>query len=172
MEPLLRLVTSHSATITLALLLAVVVLGISVAYQTVRLNRVSRNWRDLMRGAKGTNLEDVLAEHLAERRVLREAVAALEQRSEVLEKKMMSSLRYVGMVRYDAYDDVGATQSWSMALYDERGNGAVVSCLYGRNDCRVYSKLLDGGKADRNLTGEEQAAIEAAARGNRTVVRA
>ncbi|MCC7103201.1 MAG: DUF4446 family protein [Fimbriimonadaceae bacterium] len=172
MEPLLRLVSSHNAALTLALLLACAVLGVSVGLQTLRLNRTTRNWRDLMRGAKGTNLEVVLEEHLAERRVLREAVAQLEQRADTLEKKMTGSLRYVGMVRYDAYEDVGATQSWSMAFYDERGNGAVVSCLYGRNDCRVYSKLLDGGKADRNLTGEEQAAIEAAARGARTVVRA
>lgn len=172
MEPLLRLAAQHSAAINLVLLLAVAVLGISAILQTLRLKRAMSRWQDLMRGAKGANLEAILEEHLTDRRVLKEAVSELEDRAATLEKKMATSLRYVGMVRYDAYEDVGAAQSWTMALYDERGNGAVISCLYGRNDCRVYSKLLDGGKADRNLTGEEQAAIEAAARGNRTVVRA
>lgn len=125
-----------------------------------------------MRGSNGQSLEALLKEHLDERRRLQGAVSTLEQRTNVLDKKMSASLRYVGMVRYDAFEDVGATQSWSMAFYDEQGNGAVISCLYGRTDCRVYSKVLEGGKADRSLTGEEQAAIEAAGRGGRSVVRA
>ncbi len=172
MDTLTRLISDNNALVTLALLSAVLVLAIMVTVLMRRLNSVTKKWADLMRGQSGEGLDGILNEHLVERRRLETAVAALETRANVSEKKMASTIRYIGVVRYDAFADVGGTQSWSMAFYDETGNGAVISCLYGRTDCRVYSKVLEGGKADRSLTGEEQAAIEAAARGGRSVVRA
>lgn len=172
METLSRLLNENAALVHLVGLSGILALSLIVTLQGLRLRQMRQQWKDLLTGSTGASLEAQLAEHLTERRRLQASVDALEQKAQTLEKKTSASVRYIGMVRYDAFADVGATQSWSLAFYDEQGNGAVISCLYGRTDCRVYSKILEGGKADRNLTGEEQAAIEAAARGNRTVVRA
>ncbi len=76
---------------------------------------------------------------------------------------MESAKRYVGLVRYDAFSDVGGQQSFALAVYDERGDGFVISSLVGRSDCRVFSKSISRGKADRELTAEEQKAVEEAA---------
>ncbi|HVL40209.1 MAG TPA: DUF4446 family protein, partial [Fimbriimonadaceae bacterium] len=80
-----------------------------------------------------------------------------------LEEKVAGAKRHVGLVRYDAFEDVGGSQSFALAIYDDKGNGAVITSLVGRTDCRVYCKPLLNGRSERNLSQEEQRAIEAAA---------
>jgi hypothetical protein len=86
-------------------------------------------------------------------------VQDIEGRVTGLERKVQKSKRHVGLVRYDAFPDIGGHQSFAIAIYDDNGDGAVVSSIIGRADCRVYGKPILNGKAERNLTNEEQQAI-------------
>lgn len=76
---------------------------------------------------------------------------------------MSTSKRHLGLVRFDAFEDVGGSQSFALALYDDHGNGAVLNGLIGRTDCRVYCKPLVSGRSDRTLSQEESRAVEEAA---------
>jgi len=79
-----------------------------------------------------------------------------------LEEKFSSSLQHVSVVRYNAFDDVGSDLSFSVAVLDERGNGFVISSLYGRNETRTFAKPVKGGKSEYKLSNEEVAAIRKA----------
>lgn len=105
----------------------------------------------------------MLEEHLYERRDTLEKLRSAEARIAQLENKMETSKRHLGLVRYDAFDDVGGTQSFALAIYDDLGDGAVITSLVGRADCRVYGKALNRGRSERSLSREEQLAIEDAA---------
>ncbi|MFX8992128.1 DUF4446 family protein, partial [Acinetobacter baumannii] len=63
----------------------------------------------------------------------------------------------------DAFQDVGGEQSFALAIYDDDGNGALITGLIGRTDSRIYCKPIKSGETDRQLTSEEIAAIDAAA---------
>jgi hypothetical protein len=56
-------------------------------------------------------------------------------------------------------EDVGGQQSFALAIYDDRGDGTVLSSIIGRADCRVFAKPIAGGKSERALSNEEQQAI-------------
>ena len=86
----------------------------------------------------------------------------LVRRIEDLERRIKSAKRYAGVVRFDAFDDIGGEQSFALAIYDEEGNGAIVTSLVGRDSCRVFCKKLAGGDAEQELSTEERKAIEAA----------
>ena len=75
---------------------------------------------------------------------------------------MEKAKSHLGLVRYDAFEDVGGNQSFALALYDDNGDGMIINGLIGRTDCRVYAKPLVGGRSDRNLSQEERRAIEEA----------
>ena len=75
-----------------------------------------------------------------------------------------SALRHVGVVRYDAFGDMGGRLSFSAAIYDDRGDGLVVSSINGRSETRTYAKALVDLRSDHNLSPEEQQAIDAARR--------
>jgi hypothetical protein len=129
-----------------------------------RLRQMQGRWAILMQASDGSTLEKLLEDHLYERRDTLEKLRAAESRIAELEAKMETSKRHLGLVRYDAFDEVGGTQSFALAVYDDLGDGAVINSLVGRADCRVYGKALNRGRSERSLSREEQLAIEEAAR--------
>lgn len=122
-------------------------------------------WENLSSGLSVGNLEQILQQQLRHASSIDEEIHVVKERLTTAETKLKSSKRYVGLVRYDAFDDVGGGQSFSMAVFDEEGDGAVVTSQVGRMDCRVFGKLLRGGRSDTNLTTEEEQAIEEAVAG-------
>ena len=71
-------------------------------------------------------------------------------------------LHQVGVVRFDAFEDVGGEQSFAAALLDSSKNGIVLSSLYGRQDSRLYAKGIANGEGDRALSDEERRALDEA----------
>jgi hypothetical protein len=75
------------------------------------------------------------------------------------------SLHRVGLVRYQAYHDVGGDHSFSLALLDAEGAGVVINSLYHRDRCRVYAKPVRDWASPITLTVEEAEAIRRAREG-------
>ena len=138
------------------------VLAALVVVQGLRLRTIARKWAELMNGSTGGNIEKLLQDHVKTLVSVDGRLDSSESRLNTLESKMESSKRYLGLVRFDAFEDVGGQQSFALAIYDERGDGTVVTSMVGRTDCRVYAKEIKGGRAGRDLSREEQGAIEAA----------
>jgi hypothetical protein len=90
---------------------------------------------------------------------LRDLEALSERQGEITERGLASALRFQGMVRYDAYRDMGGQQSWSIALLDQHKTGAVVTSLHARDHARVYLKELREGVPSQRLSPEEQRAV-------------
>jgi hypothetical protein len=105
-----------------------------------------------------------------------EAVGVLLARIERLEKaarvlnatdkrqqlQIEAGVRRVGLLRYDAFEDVGGRLSFSCALLDEHGNGVVLTSINGRQETRVYAKPVTAGTSSYNLSSEEGEAIRQA----------
>lgn len=127
--------------------------------QTRKLRSV---WADLLTGTDGARVEGMIRDQLRLSREIKDELHATVDRVRVLEDKMRQSKRFVGVVRYNAFEDVGADQSFSLAVYDDEGNGAVLTSQVGRQVCRVFGKQIYAGKSDYPLSEEEQRAIEAA----------
>jgi hypothetical protein len=92
-----------------------------------------------------------------------------ESRIEELAAKMAAHIeeshffvRYVGLVRYDAFDDIAGQQSYSMCLLDDHRNGVVLTYLTAKASTRSYAVAIKGGEAHRKLSDEEGQAMEIA----------
>lgn len=160
MDSLLQTLSQHSSEVLIVLIVLLLALGATTWSLARRVKRMNNRWRDLLDGAKGDNLERLLYDHLRERMQIQNQIDGLADQVRVLEEKMTGTKRHLGLVRYDAFEDVGGSQSFAMALYDDRGDGALVTSLIGRSDCRVYCKPLIGGRSERSLSQEEQRAIQ------------
>jgi hypothetical protein len=71
----------------------------------------------------------------------------------------LTALRHVGVVRYDAFGDMGGRLSFSAAVFDARGDGFVLTSINGRSETRTYAKGLAGLRSEQTLSPEEQQAI-------------
>ena len=86
---------------------------------------------------------------------LRNRVAALEAAS-------AGALQHVGFVRFNAFADVGSELSYALAAIDDRGNGFLISSIYSREEVRSYAKAVRGFTTDKDLSAEEQRALDMA----------
>lgn len=72
------------------------------------------------------------------------------------------AVQRVGLVRFDAFEDMGGQLSFAVALLDAAGDGVVLSSINGRSETRVYAKQVERGSSRHNLSGEEEEAIRRA----------
>ena len=93
---------------------------------------------------------------------LEKAVRSLHATSKRQEAAIASTVRNVGLLRYDAFEDVGGRLSFSCALLDDHGTGVVLTSINGRQETRVYAKPVTAGTSSYNLSTEEQEAIRQA----------
>jgi hypothetical protein len=75
---------------------------------------------------------------------------------------LLRTVQRVGLVRYDAFDDMGGHLSFSAALLDGSGNGLVITSINGRQDTRCYAKPVESWTSTHNLSEEEEQAIQRA----------
>lgn len=162
MQSVLNSISQHSTTLLLACMLMLVVMGVVCFVMVSRTRKLQSRLTSLLDGARGETLERMLYDHLRERVNLQDTVDGIAARLAETENKVGTAKRHVGLVRYDAFDDVGGNQSFALAIFDDHGDGALITSLVGRADCRVYCKPLLAGRSERNLSQEEQRAIQEA----------
>lgn len=118
--------------------------------------------KKLFRGKKAGDLEEVmqaLAEDLKNLHISREKT---ENYLKEVEKRLKKSLKQVGIVRFNPFGagpGQGSNQSFSIALLDEYGDGAVISALYMRDNIKIYAKPVTEYKSEYSLSEEENEAI-------------
>jgi hypothetical protein len=93
---------------------------------------------------------------------LPEDVVGLRQEVAALKAEAAGAFRHLGIVRYDAFGDVGGRLSWSLALLDESGDGVVLTSIHGRSEARSYAKSVSGWASEQQLSPEEETALESA----------
>lgn len=156
----------YAGWLLLFLLVAIVGIVIILVRFSLVLNGTRSKFSQLLNTNSSQNVEEMLLEHLKERQELRKHIEQLDERVITLERKIQKSKRHVGLVRYDAFADIGGNQSFTLAVYDDNGDGAILSSIVGRADNKVYGKHLTNGKTGHSMTEEEQAAILDAVKGS------
>lgn len=79
-----------------------------------------------------------------------------------LESAVPGAMSRMGLIQFQAFDDVGGGQSSALALLDAAGSGVVITALHARVGTRIYVKRVIQGRGEGTLGEEESAAIAAA----------
>lgn len=89
-----------------------------------------------------------------------ERIKDMERRLNGVDAALLSAIRYVGVVRFNAFEDSGGAQSFVVALLNSERSGVVLSGLHSRTDTRVYAKPVQRGVSRYALSTEESKALE------------
>lgn len=155
-------VTEYNVYILLGLAALTIILLIYTLSISLRVSRVTKRRSSRIGDGQVGEIVDSLTD-------LSNAISNVERRLEDivsrqdgLDKAMSSCFQKVGLVRFNAFEDVGGEQSFSVALLDARNNGVVMSSIYGRQDSRTYIKGITNGEGERSLSQEETKALKQA----------
>ena len=144
----------------------VLLLIIWVALLSVALRNQGRGKKKALEAIKADKdilvvLNNLLAEVDQINKKQNRVTATTNEHQEVLS----TVIRHVGVIRYDAFSEVGGSLSFSTALLDDNGDGLVLSAITGRSESRVYAKPISERESTHNLSKEEQMAIKQALKG-------
>lgn len=154
--------SSLSPQNTLFLILAILtVIGLILLILNIRLFMTGRQYRRLMKGTRGANLEALLKETLEICEGMRGRLKQLEDGTSGLIASQDASLQGVGFVRFNAFSDRG-DMSFALALLNRHGDGVVFCCISSRDDCRLYARQVVHGVSTVPLSNEEKEAIQKA----------
>ncbi|HPZ92289.1 MAG TPA: DUF4446 family protein [Bacillota bacterium] len=153
------LIVEDPMNILIVLFIAATAFFIVLNFQ---LSKVLRTYRKLLDGVQGENLEKVLGEYVKRIERAERKQEALEDFIEDVHRQSQRYLQGVGVVRFDAFDDIGGRQSFALALLNGKGDGLVITSLYGREESRVYAKPIKGGASEYALSKEEETAVQEA----------
>ncbi len=72
------------------------------------------------------------------------------------------SLKKIGLVNFDAFDDVKGKLSFALAVLNNNNDGFIFTSLYGHNSCNTYVREITGGETPIKLLDEEKDALNEA----------
>ena len=132
-----------------------------------QLHKLLTRYKLLLTGNQGANLEGILLDLGERMKKAEDKLVSMETRINQLEEDATAHLQRWALQRYKAFANVGGDQSFSVVLLDRKGDGVMLSSIYGRDESRVYAKSISGGKANYPLSDEEQQVLAAALEGRK-----
>lgn len=119
-------------------------------------------WRNFMKTPIGNNIEETISQIKIDLKNLHTHGENTDKYLENINTRMNDTVRGVGIVRYDAFNDVGGKQSFAITWLSEHGNGVIISSIYSRTRMNVYTRPIKSFKPEIELSAEESASLEQA----------
>ena len=139
-----------------------VIILILFAALIVHYRRLDRAYDIFMRGADAESLEGTILEMDDELKDLRSEDRANKDAIRVLNKNQRASMQKFGLVRYNAFREMGGNMSFALAALDYTNSGFVLNTVHSREGCYLYVKEVDCGQTTVLLSAEEKEALEKA----------
>ena len=140
------------AFIFLFMLILFVVLFILYVNVTMKYNRLKNSYATFMKGKDGKSLEQSLKDKFEEA----EAVLKFTNR------KLETNYQKVGIVKYDAFNEMGGKLSFALAMLDGNDSGWIINAMHSREGCYTYVKEIVKGESYVELAEEEAEALDKA----------
>lgn len=126
--------------------------------------KLKKSYKKFMKGSTAESLEDKLFQISEEQDSLRKVSNKHSREIKELYAKHQSAFQKVGLVKYDAFKEMGGKLSFCLVLLDENDTGILLNSIHNTSGCYCYSKKIKNGKCDIALGEEEQLAIDKATR--------
>ncbi len=143
----------------------VIILLILLIANIVQIKQLKKRYKIFMKGSTARSLEDTLIERLELVDDLVESNATNERNIDIIFKRIANDYQKLGLVKYDAFNEMGGKLSFSLALLNEKNNGFIINAVHSREGCYTYVKEIIDGRSVINLSDEEIQALDRALEG-------
>lgn len=133
------------------------VLSVNLKYQ-----RLKSSYASFMKGKDGKNLEESIFEKFDELDEI--AQMSLKNRQDIkkINEEILDNFQKVGILRYDAFHEMGGKLSFALTLLDGNNNGFIINSMHSREGCYNYIKEIVKGESYIELSEEEAESLERA----------
>lgn len=151
--------------IILGLMLLLLILYIS---SIVKLSKLRKSYSIFMKKlGNGNNIDEMLKQYIDEVERVKKQNGEIISYCERLDTNIENCTQKIGIVRYNAFKDVGSDLSFALALLNEHNDGIVLNGIYARDMSNIYAKTVENGQSKYALSDEEKEAIQRAINGKK-----
>ncbi|TAH68314.1 MAG: DUF4446 family protein [Anaerolineaceae bacterium] len=145
----------------LAVLLIVLLLMTIIIMSKQR--KLNIKYRKFMQGASGKELEEIITERFTEIDSLKYNSMAIHKEITNINENLLTAVQKIGIVKYDAFMEMGGKLSFVLALLDKNNDGFILNSVHSsREGCYTYLKEIIKGESFLELSKEEKNALSRA----------
>ncbi len=146
----------------IGMLAFIIILLIIMITQMVRLSKLAKKYKKFMGGKNAKSLEKDIVGLYEDNKFLKTSMEKNKKDIQTLYRKFEGAFQKVGIVKYDAFNQMGGQLSFSLALLDENDNGFILNSVHSTEGCYSYTKEIKGGLCEISLGDEEKQALDIA----------
>ena len=150
------------AFIFIFLLILIIVLFVLYVNVTMKYNRLKSSYMTFMRGKDGKTLEESMKERFAEVEAILKYTKQNRLDIQKINKRLESTYQKIGIVKYDAFNEMGGKLSFALAMLDNNNNGWIINAMHSREGCYTYVKEIVKGESYVELAEEEAEELDRA----------
>ena len=128
-----------------------------------RQSKLNKKYKKFMTGEKAENLEQTIINRFKEIDGLKDNIKNIKVDIENINEDLMTTYKKIGIIRYDAFREMGGKLSFVLALLNKNNNGFIINSVHSsREGSYVYLKEIINGESFLELSSEEKEALKQA----------
>lgn len=150
------------AYILIALLIIIIILLVLIIGQNKKINAIKDQLSKFMKGKDAASLENEIFALFEDNKFIKNETEKNKKSISDLYNRLSYCFQKIGIVKYDAFNQMGGQLSYSLALLDEENNGFILNSVHSSEGNYTYSKEIKNGTCAIELGEEEQQALDEA----------
>ena len=139
------------------------ILFILLLISMIKLHKLKGKYNKFMTGSEAKNLESQILARFADIDGLKEDSKKVHNELARINENIMVTFQKIGVVKYDAFKEMGGKLSFVLALLDKNNNGVLLNSVHSsREGCYTYLKEIIKGESFLELSGDERTALNQA----------
>ncbi|NLM47697.1 MAG: DUF4446 family protein [Epulopiscium sp.] len=128
----------------------------------IKINRLQKKYDYFMGGEKEKPIEDLLLAYIDRVSQVEKDNKVISRDIKNIRKDLSKCINKVGIIRYNAFENMGGDLCFAIALLDENDDGIVINGIHSRDGSNTFAKPIKKGTSAYTLSKEEKEAIEIA----------
>lgn len=150
------------AYLFIGILALILILFILLIVTMVKQSKLKKRYQAFMLGSDAKSMEDEIAGLFQDINTLKGETKDNKKEIKHIYKRLETVFQKIGIVKYDAFQQMGGKLSFSLALLDENDNGFIMNSVHSTDGCYSYTKEIKNGECEISLGEEEKNALNMA----------
>ncbi|WP_310603616.1 DUF4446 family protein [Anaerosporobacter sp.] len=139
------------------------IIGIICIVLLCKVHSLKKKYKSFMSGSSMESLEDEITKRFQEISNLQASTKVVQDQVSRVEDTLKVVYQKVGIVKYDAFSEMGGKLSFALALLTEENDGFLLNSMHSsREGCYTYIKEIIKGESFVILSEEEKTALKQA----------
>ena len=126
--------------VLIVMMVIMLIMFILLIILMLQLDKYKKKYNKFMQGKNAKSLEKDIMALYEDNVFLKENVEKSQKDIEILFEKHQYAYQKMGLIKYDAFKEMGGKLSFTLALLNEKNDGFVMNSVHSSDGCYSYTK--------------------------------